>query len=283
MERNTGTESNDALIEAYIGPYNKSYYLRAFGRIRGGGQATWHWPALFATSAWLLYRKMWLYAFVYIVLLPVVHLILTSLVAMAAGDTISGWFWFSTYFAIAFLLAPLLANRFYYRHVTTKVAALGTTGTTHEQQMALAADKGGTSVWALVGVGALGVPLVGIVAAVAIPAYQDYTIRAQIASGLTLAGGARAAVEESYRRSGDLPADNVSAGLPPATSLSGTYVASIEVYSGDVYVFYGNDAHALIADMAVVLSPRIDGQDNLSWSCGSRDIHNKHLPSFCRE
>ena len=283
MESEDLSESNDALIEAYIGPYNKSYYLRAFERIRTRGQAGWHWPAMFATSGWLLYRKMWLYGFLYIIVLPVVHMVLTALVSGAAGETVGNWFWFSTYVAIAFVLAPLLANRLYYRHAQRKLAALESSSASHEQQLALAADKGGTSVWALVGVAFLGVPLIGVVAAVAIPAYQDYTIRAQISEGLVLAGGARAAVTETYQKTGRFPEDNASAGLPPADTLLGTYVAAVEVYSGDVFVAYGNEAHSIIRDAELVLSPSVDSQGNVDWSCGSNDIMKRHLPAACRQ
>ena len=282
MEVNNEAESRDALVEAYIGPYNKSYYLRAFEKIGTGAQSTWHWPALFATSGWLLYRKMWLYALLYIIALPIVHLLLTALVSATLGGTIGNWFWIATYVAIAFVLAPLLANNFYHRHVTRKVAALGQSGATHEQQLALAADKGGTSVWALVGVAFGGVPLVGILAAIVLPAYQDYTTRAQISEGLALAGGAKAAVFETYQRTGHLPADNASAGLPPLTDISGKYVAAVEVFEGKVYIYYGNESHIVIEDSALVLSPSVDTGGTMHWSCGSDEIANKHLPSACR-
>ncbi len=283
MDQNDNIDSNDELVQAYIGPYNKSYYLRVFEKIRNSGSAGWHWPAMFATSGWLLYRKMWLYAFLYILVLPLVHVILTTTVSLVAGDAIGTWFWFSTYVAIGFVLAPMFANRLYFRHVNRKTEALGAAGASHEQQVALAADKGGTSVWALVGVAFGAVPLVGIMAAIAIPAYQDFTIRAQIAEGLSLSAGARAAVQESYVRTGDLPADNASAGLPPPVQLSGTYVAGIEVFEGDIYIFYGNEAHTVIYDSALVLSSSIDSQRVLDWSCGSPEIANKHLPAACRQ
>ena len=78
-------ESNDELLEAYIGPYNKSYYLRAFEKIRASGGNSWHWPAMFATSVWLLYRKMWLFGFLYLFVLPIAHTILSVIIAFVAG------------------------------------------------------------------------------------------------------------------------------------------------------------------------------------------------------
>ena len=107
MEQSNEPDANDALIEAYIGPYNKSFYLRAFDKIRDHGQLGWHWPAMFATSGWLLYRKMWLYGFLYIFVLPIVHIILTSLVSAAAGESVGNLFWISTYVVIGFVLVGL--------------------------------------------------------------------------------------------------------------------------------------------------------------------------------
>ena len=66
------------------------------------------------------------------------------------------------------------------------------------------------------------VAIIGILAAIAIPAYQDYTIRAQVSEGLSLASGAKAAVSEYYQDRGIMPADNLSAGLATANTIAGS-------------------------------------------------------------
>ncbi len=75
------------------------------------------------------------------------------------------------------------------------------------------------------------VAIIGILAAIAIPAYQDYTIRAQVSEGLNLAGGAKAAVSEVVMDSGTFPTTNVLAGLSTNTDINGKYVVSVTVGS----------------------------------------------------
>ena len=65
------------------------------------------------------------------------------------------------------------------------------------------------------------VAIIGILAAIAIPAYQDYTIRAQVSEGLNLGGGAKTAVSEFYQDRGAWPSDNANAGLSDATDIEG--------------------------------------------------------------
>jgi len=80
------------------------------------------------------------------------------------------------------------------------------------------------------------VAIIGILAAIAIPAYQDYTIRAQVSEGLNLSGGAKAAVTEFFQDRGILPADNATAGLAAAAAIQGKYVGSVTVAAGVITV-----------------------------------------------
>ena len=76
------------------------------------------------------------------------------------------------------------------------------------------------------------VAIIGILAAIAIPAYQDYTIRAQVTEGLNLAGAAKSAVAETYANNGAWPANNAAAGLGNSTDIQGKYVSAVTVASG---------------------------------------------------
>ena len=128
------------------------------------------------------------------------------------------------------------------------------------------------------------VAIIGILAAIAIPAYQDYTIRAQVSEGLNLAGGAKAAVTEYTQDRGTFPTDNTTAGISAAADINGKYVTGVQVAAnGVVTVTYGADAHALISGDTIRLSPTTNA-GSVEWACDSAGsaIANKHLPAACR-
>jgi len=91
------------------------------------------------------------------------------------------------------------------------------------------------------------VAILAILMAIAIPAYQDYTIRSQVSEGMTLAGGARTAVAEFWTDRGDFPGSNASAGLSSSTSIQGEYVTGVTVSgAGNITVTFGNNANQAI-------------------------------------
>ena len=126
------------------------------------------------------------------------------------------------------------------------------------------------------------VAIIGILAAIAIPAYQDYTIRAQVSEGLSLSSGAKAAVAEYYQDQGAAPADNATAGLDP--NIGGKYVASVVVNAGVITVTYGGDANAnLVAAGPLTLTPDfVTTPGSVQWACASAGIPTKWLPAACR-
>ena len=129
------------------------------------------------------------------------------------------------------------------------------------------------------------VAIIGILAAIAIPAYQDYTIRAQVSEGLNLSGGAKAAVTEYYQDRGTMPGDNTEAGLAAAGEIQGKYVNAVTVASGVISVTYGNSAHTVIATNHLELTPDTGFAGSVAWVCASAtgpEIENKHLPAACR-
>jgi type IV pilus assembly protein PilA len=125
------------------------------------------------------------------------------------------------------------------------------------------------------------VAIIGILAAIAIPAYQDYTIRAQVSEGLSLAGGAKAAVSEFTMDRGTFPSNNLTAGLSVNTTIKGKYVVSVTNNAGSIAVVYGNDAHATLATNSLLLSA-ITNAGSIEWICTSTTILDKHLPAACR-
>jgi len=128
------------------------------------------------------------------------------------------------------------------------------------------------------------VAIIGILAAIAIPAYQDYTIRAQVSEGLNLSGGAKAAVTEYFQDRGEMPSGNTQAGLAAATDIEGKYVDNVAVGAGDgvITVTYGNDAHATIATNAITMTADTTAAGSVQWDCAGSGIVAKHLPAACR-
>ena len=127
------------------------------------------------------------------------------------------------------------------------------------------------------------VAIIGILAAIAIPAYQDYTIRAQVSEGLNLSGAAKAAVTEYFQDRGALPVSNAQAGLSAAGAISGKYVTGVAVGAdGVLTVTYGNEVNTQISGDTLTLSPDTTSGGSVEWDCASADLQPKHLPSACR-
>ena len=113
------------------------------------------------------------------------------------------------------------------------------------------------------------VAIIGILAAIAIPAYQDYTIRAQVSEGMMLAGAAKAAVAESFGNDGTAPVARVNAGMTAnATDTSGNYVVSVGIANGTITITYGNSANATIAGETLSLTPYESTDLSVVWRCG---------------
>ena len=126
------------------------------------------------------------------------------------------------------------------------------------------------------------VAIIAILAAIALPAYQDYLIRSQVSEGAVLADGAKTAVAEYYSNRGAWPAGNPSAGLAPAVSISGKYVSSVNVAQGVITSTYGNEANAKITGKVLVFSPADTG-GSVSWNCKTgATVDPKYLPTACR-
>jgi type IV pilus assembly protein PilA len=129
------------------------------------------------------------------------------------------------------------------------------------------------------------VTIIGILAAVAVPMYLDYAVRAQVSDGLNVAGGAKTAVTEFFQDRGTMPAGNTGAGLSPAGEIQGKYTSSVAVGAGDgvITVTYGNDANAVIDGEAITLTADTSQAGSVQWVCGSAGvIQDKHLPAACR-
>ncbi|HFC7693299.1 TPA: pilin [Neisseria meningitidis] len=150
------------------------------------------------------------------------------------------------------------------------------------------------------------IAIVGILAAVALPAYQDYTARAQVSEAILLAEGQKSAVTEYYLNHGIWPGDNSSAGVASSTDIKGKYVAGVKVEKGVITAtMASSNVNNEIKDKKLSLwAKRQDG--SVKWFCGqpvarananganndevtaangkgTANIDTKHLPSTCRD
>jgi type IV pilus assembly protein PilA len=149
------------------------------------------------------------------------------------------------------------------------------------------------------------VAIIGILAAIAIPAYQDYTIRAQVTEGLNLAAPVKTAIAEYYAQNGTWPSALIGASpaLGYTATPSGKYVSSITLgaLTGQIIITYtGSQANAALVALPLLdLNPGLSGSGDIVWVCGKHpaptapalatappadasSVLDKYLPSNCR-
>lgn len=131
------------------------------------------------------------------------------------------------------------------------------------------------------------IAIIGILAAIAIPAYQDYIIRSQVGEGLSLASGAKVAVAEYYQNEGTLPVNNGAAGVPTATDIVGNFVQKVAVVNGVITATFAQStgAHANLDTAELVLTPDTSVVGAMAWECTGGNVLSTHpewLPSSCR-
>jgi type IV pilus assembly protein PilA len=143
------------------------------------------------------------------------------------------------------------------------------------------------------------VAIIGILAAIAIPAYQDYTVRAQVTEGMNLAGAVETGMADYFASVGSFPTALSSVGM--SSSPAGKYVLSIALTSGDIVVMYGNQANSNVNGQKLALTPYTDGNQDIIWVCGKHaqpsvatlptgvadgatatTVADKYLPQTCR-
>ncbi|WP_405234185.1 pilin [Lentisalinibacter salinarum] len=272
----TSPSDRETLLRTAIGPKNTDYYLERFRKFETGkSSVSWNWPAFFISFYWLLYRKMWLYAAAYLFVPTFIYLLGFFVAAAFTTEDTAALIGIVANLVAIFVIFPMFANRLYYRVLSNRI----TKAERHEesdQRMLWLARKGGTTnaVWIVLLIVVVGG---GILAAIAIPAYQDYTIRSQVAEGLNLAAAAKAAVADSIFATGQVPATRLDAGMTANPSdTSGRYVRAVDVVNGRIDIVYGAAAHSLLTGETLSVTPYAAqlSEDNwqIVWRCGSAPV-----------
>jgi Tfp pilus assembly major pilin PilA len=289
---------------------NAAYYVPKFEEYdKGASKLGWHWPAFFATTPWFCYRKMWGWGIGNVAwfwgMLTFVLPIGMGIAAAAAGNEREPTAVFVVAGVVVLLMAapwfllPLFANALYWRHINKVIRNIpASIAQQPDKRAARITRNGGTGTGAMVGVLVGGVfflvVIVGILAAIAIPAYHDYTIRGQVVESDKLAAPARAAVTMYYTQNDAWPENDAAAEF---SAERGKYVQSVTIERGSVIVEFNSDVENELRGRFVIYSPGIDAQKRVIWMCADNedprviergpgpigtDVPHKYLPADCR-
>ena len=125
----------------------------------------------------------------------------------------------------------------------------------------------------------IAVAIIGVLAAIAIPAYQNYIIRAKVSEALTFASQAKTSVAEYYQSQGTLPTSNTQAGL--ATSITGTNVSAVSVDTNGAITVTASVSGVNTASSNIVFTPTTS-PSGITWVCTGGNLDNQYRPSNCK-
>lgn len=262
--------------EAVVGP-RWSHYGPRFQRFAQGKWLSWNWAAFFATLAWLRYRRLHAWSWLYLFVSAPVLLFFAMLVAAAGPDDcetaldpnvhlpflLLGLAWA----ALIWIAVPLLADFMYYRRVRVTVDNAGSAGP---------ATPPGTARGAVALVLAVQAGLI-LAAAAASSQYANHAYRSRVSEAFSLADGLKAGIAEYFLTHGRFPAQAADV----SRQTSGEYVSQLVVEpDGTIRATYNNKALKLAGHSVVMVPTVVDGE--FRWACGSSDLPDVCLPLSCR-
>lgn len=262
----------EALYRAIIGPKNQDFYLNRFLAFDEAGSAgpSWNWPAALLTFFWFIYRRMWAVGFAYLVAANILAWVI-GMIFGSAGPFIA---------LIAQVALPgMYGNMLYHAHCNQKIEEAQAASADPAYQLGVLESQGGTSRGgAIIAFVLLGIVLIGILAAVAIPQYQTYVNRSKLAEAANLGRRAVDSVDAYRRRHDELPAKLVEAGFIPTPP---SFIYSIEMDGPAVVVTIRQgagfpDGGRLIWEF----TESADGKT--AWRCRAQRLPAQILPEGCR-
>jgi type IV pilus assembly protein PilA len=230
---------------------------------------------------------------IYSLLIPIGIGVVSAIIAGTLGGEAGDWFYYLVTLGYSFGIVPMLANSLYHRAIEKRVQALRQKAPETRAQLVVLDNTPPTSgVWIIP---LVLVPLLGFLAAIAIPAYQDYSIRAQVNEGFLLTNQVKSAVVKKYVSTKSWPVSIEE--LTLSQPMFGQFVAALDVDHGTVSVTYGNRANPVLAGHVLSFRPSLTGTGAVMWTCGhaSRtenpdaeigpnltDVKPQFLPAECR-
>jgi type IV pilus assembly protein PilA len=257
--------------ETFVGP-KWEYYRPRFERFARGRTLSWNWAACFGTLAWLRYRKLRAWSWMYLpVSAPVLFLFFMLFVAFgpdecekALSQNLTRPFQLIAlaWAALIWIALPALANRVYYARVRDSVEKAG---------LESRAARGGA-------VFALTLQAIFVLAVLVMSSqYSSYVYRSRVSEAFSLADGLKTSVGEYFQTHGRFPAQTSEVSGPVA----GEYVSALVVGpGGTIRATYNEKAQKLVGH-SVVMVPVAD-TGGLRWSCSSPDLPDVCLPIHCR-
>ena len=275
---------DEALWQAAVGK-NSAYYLRRFSRMLETGPRWigWHWPALFVPFVWAIYRKLWGAAILFFFLPYIAMLFVAVALALVGpmndtGNTIV----YGIYVVTIFVVPPLVVNALYFRKVRARVASAMQQFSDTPAQVAFLTGSGGTSGAAAVVVVMFGsVFIIGVLAAIAIPQYQDYVGRSRISASLAAVDGLKQQVDVAWTAHGAFPE---TLDLEPLRNRANADSIGALVYdksTGTISITMAGGGTRMDGKK-ISLVPRGRANEPLTWSCRNVDVPNPLLPRSCR-
>ena len=271
----TGVMTDEEARAAFIGDSSTVYYMDRFDRLSNGQSGGFHWPALFVTWYWMLYRKMWVPALIYFFAPYLIGLVLGG---MAAVSPVLGAILYLAWIVIWLVGPGFLANGWYYKHAMAKIRDVRARGGSKDQMLARVEAAGGTSSILIIILAIFSlVAGIGILAAVALPAYQTYTYKAKAADAISEGNEVAQGVGKQYEQTGQLPAD---IGPLVAQAHQSPYVRKIELDDTSGTLVLHVELGPRVAG-TIQLVPGADNNRHMTWTCTTEDM-KKYVPASCR-
>lgn len=261
-----------------VGPKNRLYYMDCFQSMASGGRKLmWNWPACLLTVYWLLYRKMYGWAALAFVTLSVVSIAFTGL-AGTAGSPSMALIFFAVHIALVFAVPGALGNYVYFKHCHHLMQQQEKLASSRAQYLARLEAKGGTSEFVPYAVGFLVViAIIGMLAAIALPAYESYTRKAKLSEAIRLGTNVANQIGMEFERTGVMPEK-----LDQLQGLMATspWITDIAIEPGTGIIRLTVVPFSSEAPGTVSLLPTIGADRQITWSCQtSGNVKEFQLPS----